>query len=161
MARCLGACLSALGKANYNSFDWQGAVDVLREANELFIKNWDFQVFEQGTYFEVALTTKLIADSLDKLNRRDQAIPDLRTLVRLKPPPFRPGRNDPNPPDLYECYGRLATIHFLRGNVDEAREVYAAAMKRFAAIPNKSSDYSKAEKWLAAIGENLAAKSKE
>ncbi|MFL5327479.1 MAG: protein kinase domain-containing protein [Gemmataceae bacterium] len=161
MSRCLAASLSSLGKANYNSFDWQGAVDVLREANELFIKNWDFQVFEQGSYFEVALSTKLIADSLDKLDRRDQAIPDLRTLVRLKPPPFRPGRNDPNPPDLYECFGRLATIHFLRGNVEEAREVYAAAMKKFDAIPNKSDDYAKAEKWLAAIGEKLAAKPKD
>ncbi|MFL5330461.1 MAG: protein kinase domain-containing protein [Gemmataceae bacterium] len=152
---CLAGTLSFLGRARYNNRDWSGTVDADREAHEIFIRQWKHSKNQAGAYERIALGTKLIADSLDQMSRDLEAIPDLQKLIELEPP-TRLVRNNPNPPDLFECYGRLAHLLVKSGKVDDARRVHAEAMTRFAAVPDKSHGFTTAEKWLTAVAEEMA-----
>ncbi len=158
VTHAVASALSHLGRAQYSNKEWQNAVDSLRESNKIFIDGWPFNVIAPGSYFCVALNTKCIASALGFLERKDDSIPDLKAMIELPPPRFRPGRNDPLPADLFECYARLAALHLMRGEIDDAKRLHAEAIEKLAAVPVKTAAYGTSERWLAGVAERLAAK---
>jgi hypothetical protein len=79
LAQALAVSLTYLGRAEYSDQNWQNTVDVYRESIRLFVDGWSLARFLANAYAEVALGTKLVADSLQKLGRSQEALPDLKS----------------------------------------------------------------------------------